>query len=117
MEHVFSSAYCTIAANAAKNWEEGFLRRDSPPQFTEQIKDGRSMYSCNTEDNFKDHVTNSGLNKRAWVLQERVLSRRILHFTEDHTYFACGRNVRCENFTTLNRYDLTAEMTAQLIDI
>lgn len=35
------------------------------------------------------------------MLQERVLSSRILHFAERHTYFACGENVRCENFTLL----------------
>jgi hypothetical protein len=35
-----------------------------------------------------------------------VLSPRILHFTEDHTYFACGENVRCENFTILERYNI-----------
>jgi hypothetical protein len=105
MEQVFSSAYCTIAADAARDWEEGFLQRESPPQYTERVKDGRRMYVCNTVHDFEGHILNSRLNKRAWVLQERVLSRRILHFAEDHTYFACGENVRCENLTTLKRYD------------
>lgn len=103
MEQVFSSAYCTIAADSARNWKQGFLRRESPPRFTEVYKSGQQMYTCDTKHDFENDVNNSELNKRAWVLQERVLSRRILHFTENHTYFACGTSVRCENFMKLTR--------------
>jgi hypothetical protein len=103
MEKIFSSAYCTIAADAARNWEDGFLQRKSPPQYVEQMHGKDRMYTCDTTDDFEGHVVNSWLNRRAWVLQERVLSPRILHFAENHTYFACGENVRCENFTTLRR--------------
>jgi hypothetical protein len=94
MEEVFSSAYCTIAADSATHWKQGFLQRRSPPHFTVVSKSGQEMYACDTKYNFEKDVNNSELNKRAWVLQERVLSRRILHFTENHTYFACGESVR-----------------------
>jgi hypothetical protein len=102
MDAVFSSAYCTIAADAAKDWTHGFLRHRLP-QFTMASRNGIPMYTCDTKHDFDD-VKNSELNRRAWVLQERILSRRILHFTESHTYLACGNSVRCENFTILTRY-------------
>ncbi|KAF7502881.1 hypothetical protein GJ744_004950 [Endocarpon pusillum] len=99
METVFSSAYCTIAADAAKDWTHGFLRHPQP-QFSTAFRNGVLMYTYDTKHDFDD-VNNSELNGRAWVLQERILSRRILHFTESHTYFACGDSVRCENFSKL----------------
>ena len=94
MAQVFGSAYCTIAASSAGNWEEGFLE-ESTARFT-QTMNTRS----DTADYGKD-IDAACLNRRAWVLQERVLSRRIIHFTKNHTYWECGSAVRCEDFTKL----------------
>ncbi|KAK1508887.1 hypothetical protein CABS01_08117, partial [Colletotrichum abscissum] len=74
MEEVFGSAYITIAASCAENRFQGFLKARTPRQL------------------------------RGWVLQERALSRRTLHFTSSQTYWECGEGIRCETFTkTTNR--------------
>ena len=98
MEKVFASAYCTIAASSAPRWINGFLERDLSSQYI-QIQDilGRQVNTCD----FNKDVDEGPLNKRAWVLQERVLSRRTIHFSAELTYWECGKGVRCENFTRL----------------
>ncbi|KAK0702794.1 heterokaryon incompatibility protein-domain-containing protein [Lasiosphaeris hirsuta] len=41
-------------------------------------------------------VTNEALNKRAWVLQERLLSPRVLHFGRNQVFWECGELEACE---------------------
>jgi hypothetical protein len=102
MEQVFASAYCTIAASSVTNCKDGFLERNPVSQYI-QIQDvlGRQVYICDDIDDFNNDVDTGTLNQRAWVLQERVLSHRTIHFSARQTYWECGYGVRCENFTKL----------------
>jgi Heterokaryon incompatibility protein (HET) len=104
MEDVFSSAYCVIAASSACSSREGFLQRDIGCRYV-QITDasGRRIYVCADMDDFEDDVNKSRLNTRGWVLQERALSRRTVHFTTKCTYWECGGGVFCENLNALQR--------------
>lgn len=38
------------------------------------------------------------LNNRAWVVQERILAPRILHFGENQLYWECNEKDACETF-------------------
>ena len=102
MEKVFASAYCTIAATSAPNWKDGFLERKLSPQYF-QIEDSSSrlVYVYDNTDDYSEDVDEGPLNKRAWVLQERVLSRRTIHFSAKQTYWECAEDVLCENFIRL----------------
>jgi hypothetical protein len=40
---------------------------------------------------FGEDVTNGTLSQRAWCLQERAMSRRILHFDKDQLFWECLR--------------------------
>ena len=97
MENIFANAYCTIAASSAGNWANGFLRTSSDSEHTKILSNAEGL-TCTCD--FEEDIYKEPLMKRAWVLQERVLSRRIIHFTASHTYWECGDRVRCENFTT-----------------
>ena len=113
MEGVFASAYCTIAATSAVDSEAGFLKRNvSNERVLVQDASGRRFYICaDTDDSnnhididdFDDHVEKAPLNTRAWVIQERVLSQRTIHFSDKQMYLECGEGVYCETLTRLER--------------
>lgn len=99
MADIFASAYCTIAASSARGWGDGFLQPQSDsPDIGVQGSSSTSTCACD----FDKDVDEGALMKRAWVLQERVLSRRTIHFTTSHTYCECGDGVLCEQLTKLN---------------
>ncbi|EXA31830.1 hypothetical protein FOVG_16888 [Fusarium oxysporum f. sp. pisi HDV247] len=98
MEDVFACAYCTIAASSAHGWQDGFLKQHLDSSGI-GMQGAPNTPTCACD--FDKDVDEGPLMKRAWVLQERVLSRRIMHFTALHTYWECGDGVRCEQFTKL----------------
>jgi heterokaryon incompatibility protein (HET) len=106
MEQVFSSAYCTISATSAKNSHEGFLT--FPVKEAVRIPDGEnsqfSICACTADKSFKQAVDEDGLlNTRGWVLQERALSRRTIHFTGSQIFWECGSVIRYDNLSQLAR--------------
>ncbi|KAH6661757.1 heterokaryon incompatibility protein-domain-containing protein [Halenospora varia] len=97
METVFSSAYCTIAASSAEDSTKGFLN-PRPPRQCVKVSNASDtpLYICEHIDDFHRDVEEGVLSQRGWVLQERALSRRTIHFTEKQTYWECGKGVHCE---------------------
>lgn len=47
---------------------------------------------------WKREVAESACNKRGWVLQERILSPRVLHFGRDEVFFECLESSFFERF-------------------
>ncbi|RII04522.1 hypothetical protein CUC08_Gglean011909 [Alternaria sp. MG1] len=103
MEDVFASAYCTIAATSAADSTVGFLARNTSTEYA-RVQDaaGNQVYICTHMDDFEKDVEEAELNKRAWVMQERVLAKRTIHFSANQTYWECGEGVYCENLTKMN---------------
>jgi hypothetical protein len=104
MEKIFSLAYCTIAATSAIHSKAGFLERNISTEYVlVQDASGRQFYICTGIDSFNNDVEKARLNTRAWVMQERILSRRTIHFSNNQTYWECGEGVYCENLTRMLR--------------
>jgi hypothetical protein len=99
MDTVFASAYFSIAATSAKDSNQGFLTPRSAEKFVKlQDSEDSQLYayvSMETE-NFDRDLERGELNQRAWVLQERALSPRTIHFTTGQTYWECGSAICCE---------------------
>lgn len=104
MEDVFSQAYCVLAASSANGQHDGFLQARSQRRYLTLRQDPLPpVHICEFIDDFQQHVLNSNLNKRGWVLQERVLARRTIYFTGKQTYWECGSGVRCETMTKMHK--------------
>ncbi|KAF1960285.1 hypothetical protein CC80DRAFT_466036 [Byssothecium circinans] len=102
MEDVYSGAYCVFAASRARHQHDGFLKdRPRANYVTLRGAGGKPYYLCQAMDNFSQDVLEGSLNKRGWVLQERVLARRTIFFAETQTYFECGSGVRCETLARM----------------
>ena len=95
MSLVYANAEITISATAAKNCTEG-LFFDRRPELLGPCKVDVAMHTQNAEqhiaidmDVWKDGVELAPVNTRAWVVQERDLSRRIIHFAKEQLFWEC----------------------------
>lgn len=97
MASVYERASCTIAATAARDGTEGCFQRTPPPQALVEVRcdpnDPASgvMYFGLKESFVEDNMFNGPLNRRGWVLQEHLFSRRTIHFAADQMYWECGK--------------------------
>lgn len=97
MEFTFAGAYCVLAATLAE-YSDGFLRR-SPAHFTRLGNKAPYGFVTKSGADFERDVEKGQLGARGWILQERALARRTIHFTEAQTYFECGSSIWCETDT------------------
>ena len=104
METVYSSAYCTLAATSAVDSSQGFLaRRPQSHHVTVDDGEGHQIHVSTDLYDFDEDVEQAVLNTRGWVLQERILSRRTIHFSANHIYWQCGDGISCESLLALKR--------------
>ncbi|KAI1350966.1 hypothetical protein F5Y01DRAFT_315249 [Xylaria sp. FL0043] len=101
MGDVYSFAYLTVAASSATSSLGGFLERSKHRRCATVATTNGPLRLAEAIDNFVEDVEDGVLNTRGWVLQERALSRRIIHFTSTQMYWECGNGVHCETLTQL----------------
>lgn len=105
MEDVFSQAYCVLAASSASGQHDGFIKPRLERRYVPVKRYGKSsIYISEFVDDFGQYVLQSRLNRRGWVLQERVLARRTIYFTPEQSFWECGSGVRCETLTKMDKY-------------
>ncbi|KAG5803263.1 hypothetical protein H9Q71_012145 [Fusarium xylarioides] len=104
MGQVFSNAYCTIAATSAATSTEGFLtpKLNSTLSATLETPDGGLLHISEFTEDCNRDLESAPLNTRGWVMQERALSRRTLHFTKTQVYWECGNGLHCERLFKLS---------------
>jgi hypothetical protein len=104
MGEIYQNAFCTLAATAAEDGDGGlFIDRDPREASfcaipvvpkSNEIK----YFYCVDHEDWEKNVSKSPLYRRSWVLQERLLSRRIIHFATDKLYWECSSLEASEEF-------------------
>jgi hypothetical protein len=93
---VYGNAWCTLAASGSPDGSTGLLLTKAEPRvppviapFVEAEKTNALQVLCLNWERNDNNITNAPLGRRAWALQERYLSSRILHFAVDEIYWSC----------------------------
>lgn len=97
MAQVYTKSFLNISADASANPYRGLFRQRDPTKwrsFFVPSPDGAKdvLGICYGEDPAKGWslgVEESPLNRRGWVLQERMLAPRVVHFSEEQVYWEC----------------------------
>lgn len=110
MDKIYQRGYLNISATASEDGDQGLFRSRQPEHLWEDEinvlyaatssmsslhrgnDDRGSLIRCTLVDLslWDDLVEKAPVNRRGWVLQERVLSPRVLHFCHDQIAWECA---------------------------
>ncbi|KAF9872072.1 heterokaryon incompatibility protein [Colletotrichum karsti] len=104
MVNVYRNAYATIAISWSHDSQGGCYSKTIPPvyskitteegdEFTIALALGAKRDDLSEYERVQEYFP---LFNRAWCLQERLLSRRIIHFNFGELAFDCGKGYSCE---------------------
>jgi hypothetical protein len=104
MGQIYENAAVVIAATGAANDHVGcYLSRSKskqkPVQFTNRNEDGSaSHYYITVQAGSLAQDADAGIwASRSWLLEERILARRTLHFAREQLYWECASMIRSED--------------------
>jgi hypothetical protein len=111
MAHVYNNSYLTISADWSTNSDGGCFKASSgePGEdlfkatcVTNVLSSGQRSCLYFLGNSSEDHsqLSSTPLAGRVWVYQERFLSRRNLHFTQDHLFWGCRSGFASEDMTS-----------------
>lgn len=99
MTSVYENAVVTLSAAWGTNSDAGCFHKYHPPLIIEvkqqddsesNGKDAIRRLYFRPHPDLARYVSNAPLNRRAWTLQEVILSRRTIIFAEDQLYWLCS---------------------------
>lgn len=101
MRHVYRGSLVTISALSSANSEAGILGLRSPKTAVELALEefpgcGPVFVMANPE-SWNELLGRTVLNTRGWTLQERLLSPRLLHFSDEEILWECFTCVQRES--------------------
>lgn len=99
MGDIYRFALFNIAASGAHNAKEGcFAPRRLDTKLLERIQIGNDEYICGNLISFLREFDKTLLSLRAWVLQERFLAPRTIHWGLPEMFWECNHHLVWERF-------------------
>jgi hypothetical protein len=95
MGEIYSHALLNIAATAASDGNGGLFHRNnslsSQPYIIRMQDEHKTDFDfvCYPLNIWVNQVDDTPLGKRSWVVQERILSPRVVHFASDQLFWEC----------------------------
>lgn len=96
MGDIYRNSVCTIAATASEDGNGGLFRLRNPLRHQRcdiWSDETHGIYvdieQCKPLEQYRSEVNEGILNTRAWVLQERYHSPRLIHYTSNAVYWDC----------------------------
>jgi hypothetical protein len=99
MSAIYENSYITLAASTSPGAYYGcFVRSDHVSRIKTFWNSANQPYEvhCRVPLPRVDGIPEPPLQQRGWVFQERLLSKRIVHFMYDELYWECMRGSTCE---------------------
>ncbi|MCJ1243731.1 hypothetical protein MMC30_000928 [Trapelia coarctata] len=118
MSEVYGNAICNIAATSSPDSDTGLfaerLCSESLPYDVFSVKrEGQEQWLSVVDTRlWLSNTFETPLNRRAWVLQERLLSPRIIHCGRNQLLWECSEKEACETFP----HGLPAYLTSPYFD-
>lgn len=96
MGNIYAQSTFTIAAHSAKTDQESFLNNSAARvKFVSLQGTDKKLWNIRLPRNFeREMACTSSINSRGWVLQERLLSKRMLHFLPSAIYLEMDKGVQ-----------------------
>ncbi|KAF1952779.1 hypothetical protein CC80DRAFT_571563 [Byssothecium circinans] len=121
MKSIYQCALLNIAADASFHSNEGLFRERDPAQITTpsfEIQDGawKGVHLLYATDVHYSAFKDAPLNQRGWVLQERLLSPRIIRFGKDELSWECSESLgKSERYPNgFSRHSLPSSMVESM---
>lgn len=103
MGKIYSRSLCTIAATHTANGQGFLSNRDISAIKPCRVKSkgsrwGNETYTVLYDDYWSNNLLATPLHNRAWVLQERLLSQRVIHFGGNQIFWECRHMKASETY-------------------
>ena len=102
MTHIYGHSALTISAGSSDKCSSGFLQPRKPSDVGIEITIQRCGHNETVgirefPKSLKSALSDSVIARRGWTMQERMLSSRILHFTENQMFWQCAADEHSED--------------------